>query len=653
MLLFMWMSWTVQAQSGHEWEAYLNDVMTAEDASSVTWEDTYDLLCELEQQPLDINQATREQLEQLPFLSAQQVEEIVEYLYRYGPMKSLAELRMIRSLDDSRRRLLTYFIFIGDRSQETGDSRLTARVLNELMATGRIPFYERKGDTGAYQGYPYRHWLRYQLTYGDQLKAGIVGSQDAGEPFFGGKNQLGYDYYSVYLQLNHWHRIETLILGNYRVSMGMGLIINNSFGLGKVSILQNMGRPTSTVRAHSSRSSDGYLQGAAATMNITKGLTATGFISYRAMDATLNKDGTAATIVTSGYHRTETELEKKNNLKNTTFGGNVRYQANGYHAGFNLVGTHLNRELKPNTTALYRQYYAQGYDFLNVSADYGYVHHRFSVNGETALNREGALATINSVSLQLGSEWSLMALYRFYSYHYTSLYANSYSDGGSVQNESGIYIGATWQPSPSWKLMAYTDYAYFPWAKYQISQSSHSWDQLLQVSYSKKRWSFGGRYRLRIRQKDNDDKTALVTRTEHRGRLSAEYSSVWSSRTQVDFGFISFNAPEAGLMVSETLGFTHRWLRLNGGLGWFHTDSYDSRVYLYELGPLYSYSFTQFSGEGIRYWLMARANIGSRLMLTAKLGITNYFDRSTIGSSYQQINRSSQTDLDLQLRWKF
>jgi hypothetical protein len=646
----MWMSWTAQAQSGHEWEKYLNEVMTAEDAGSVTWEDTYDLLCELEQHPMDINQATREQLEQLPFLSAQQVEEIVEYLYRYGPMKSLAELRMIRSLDDSRRRLLTCFIFIGEDGGSGGrvhDSH------HELMATARIPFYERKGDAGAYRGYPYRHWLRYQLTYGDQLKAGIVGSQDAGEPFFAGKNRLGYDYYSVYLQLNHWHRIETLILGNYRVSMGMGLIINNSFGLGKVSILQNMGRPTSTLRAHSSRSSDSYLQGAAATVNIAKGLTATGFISYRAMDATLNKDGTAATIVTSGYHRTETELEKKNNLKNTTFGGNVRYQANGYYAGLNVVATHLNRELKPNTSALYRQYYTQGYDFLNVSADYGYVHHRFSMNGETALNREGALATINSVSLQLGSEWSLMALYRFYSYRYTSLYANSYSDGGSVQNESGIYFGATWQPSPSWKLMAYTDFAYFPWAKYQISQSSHSWDQLLQVSYSKKRWSFVGRYRLRIRQKDNDDKTALVTRTEHRGRLSAEYSSVWSSRTQVDFGFISFNAPEAGLMVSETLGFTHRWLRLNGGLGWFHTDSYDSRVYLYELGPLYTYSFSQFSGEGIRYWLMMRANIGSRLMLTAKLGITNYFDRSTIGSSYQQINGSSQTDLDLQLRWKF
>ena len=648
-LLFMWISWSVQAQSEHGWEVYLNEVMTAEDVGTAQWEETYELLCELEQHPMDINRVTREQLEQLPFLSAQQVEEIVEYLYRYGPMKSLAELQMIRSLDYERRRLLTYFIYIGELVAETQ----RRYIHHELMATGRIPFYERKGDVDGYQGYPYRHWLKYQFTYGDQVKAGLVGSQDAGEPFFAGKNRFGYDYYSVYLQLKQLGRVESLVLGKYRVSMGMGLVINNSFSLGKVSMLQNMGRSTSTLRAHSSRSSDGYLQGVAATVRIARGLTATGFVSYRAMDATLKKDGSAATIITSGYHRTETELEKKNNLKNTTFGGNIRYQANGYHAGLNMVGTHLDRELKPNTSVLYRQHYAQGYDFLNVSADYGYVHHRFSVNGETALNRNGALATINSLSLQLGSEWSLMALYRFYSFRYTSLYANSYSDGGSVQNESGIYLGATWQPSPSWKLMAYTDFAYFPWAKYQISLSSHSWDNLLQLSYTKNRWTFGGRYRLRLRQKDNEDKTALITRTEHRGRLSAEYSSVWSSRTQIDFGFISFKEHEKGFMVSETLGFTYRWLRLNGGLGYFQTDSYDSRVYLHELGPLYTYSVTQFSGGGIRYWLMARANIGSRLMLTAKLGTTNYFDRSTIGSSYQQINHSSQTDLELQIRWKF
>ena len=110
---------------------------------------------------------------------------------------------------------------------------------------------------------------------------------------------------------------------------------------------------------------------------------------------------------------------------------------------------------------------------------------------------------------------------------------------------------------------------------------------------------------------------------------------------------------EWGTMVSCSLSFTKKWLRLNGGVGYFHTDGYDSRLYLYESGPLYTYSMAQFYGEGIRYWLMARATIGKKLMLTAKAGVTDYFDRSSTGSGYQEIDGSSLTDLDLQVRWKF
>lgn len=647
------------------WEAYLGELMTVEDVGTAQWEDTYELLCELEQHPMDINTATREQLEQLPFLSAQQVEELMEYQYRYGPMKSAGELLMISSLGYEERRLLTYFIYIGEENEEKFPSmkQITKYGHHELMATGRIPFYERKGDRDGYLGPPYRHWLRYQFAYGDYLKMGLVGAQDAGEPFFANQNKWGYDYYSPYLQLRQWGRLETLVLGRYRASMGMGLILNSSFSQGKVAMLQNLGRPTTTLRAHSSRSEADYLQGAGASVSFSRGLTLTAFVSYRGMDATLNKDGTVSSIVTSGYHRTETEMAKKHNLHNTTLGGSLRYNRHGLHFGANAVYSHLDKRLSPNTSLLYRQHYAQGNDFLNVSADYGYVHHRFALNGETAVNGDGALATINSVSLQLADGLSAMLLQRFYSYRYTSLYARCFSDGGSVQNESGIYLGLNWQPLPSLKLMVYTDYAYFPWAKYQISLSSHSWDNLLQLTYTKNRWTLGGRYRLRLRQRDNPTSensqgkkvknTTLMSRTEHRGRLSVDYAGSLTSRTQLDFSLISFKERERGLMVSQTLGYTHRWLRLNGGVGYFKTDSYDSRVYLYEQGPLYTYSIGQFQGEGIRYWLMARAAVGKRLSLTARLGVTNYFDRSVVGSSYQQVDGSALTDMDVQVRWKF
>ena len=648
-VLSMW-SLCLYAQEQRPWSDYLNEVMTVEDVESSSWERTYEQLCELEQQPLNLNRATREQLEELPFLTAQQIEEIMEYLYRYGPMKSLGELQMIRSLGYAQRQLLTYFIYIGD-----GEKTATKRYgHHELTLSGRIPFYERKGDNDGYLGYPYRHWLRYQFAYGDDVRLGLVAAQDAGEPFFAHRNRWGYDHYSPYLQLRNRGRMEVLIVGNYRVSMGMGLVMNNGFSLGKVSMLQTLGRSSNSLHVHSSRS-DGYLQGAATTLNLGRGLKLTGFFSYRAMDATLNKDSTVSTILDNGYHRTEKEMEKKHNLMAMKTGGSLRFQQRGFHLGANVLYAHLNRELKPNTAVLYRQHYPQGRDFLNASLDYGYVSHRLSLNGETAVDQRGHLATINTLSWRVGDGLSLMALQRFYAYSYTSLDAQSFSDGGRVQNESGGYLGLTWQPSPVWRLAYYADFAYFAWAKYQVSQSSHAWDHLLQLTHTGKRWTLGARYRLKMKQRDNEDKTALTNRWEHRLRLSADYvgKSGFNSHTQLDAGYCAYGQGEWGGMLSQMLSYTNNWLRLHAGVGYFHTDSYDSRVYLYERGPLYTYTMTTFYGEGIRYWLMARVQIGSKLTLTAKTGVTDYFDRSTIGSSYQQINASSQTDLDVQIRWKF
>ena len=655
-MLLLVVSLGINAQESRPWEQYLNEVMTAEDAESAAWEDTYEQLCELEQHPLDINQTTREELEELPFLSAQQVEAIVEYLDRYGPVQSLGELMMIKGLDYAQRRLLTYFIYIGEEKPERFPSlkHIAQYGKHELTATARIPFYERKGDKDGYLGYPYRHWLRYQFTYGDYVKFGLVGAQDAGEPFLANNNRLGYDYYSPYLQLRKLGRIESLVVGKYRVSLGMGLVVNNSFGLGKVAMLQNLGRSVYSLRAHSSRSDD-YLQGAAATVDISQSLKATAFGSYRAMDATLNKDATARTIVKTDYHRTETEMSKKHNLHQTVAGGNLRYGDKGVHLGASLVYLRLDRKLRPDTSALYRQHYPRGQEFLNASLDYGVVRPRLALNGETAIDGKGHLATINSLSLRLGDGLSLMALQRFYSYRYTSLLAQSYSDGGQVKNESGIYLGLSWQPTLKLRLAAYTDYAYFAWAKYRISQSSCSWDNLLQCSFTHHEWVLTGRYRLRMKQQDNEDKTALRNLWEHRMRLAAEYSSPqgFTSRTQLDGGYAAQDGGEWGMMLSESLGYTHGRLRLNAGFGFFDTDSYDSRVYLYERGPLYTYSMAQFYGEGIRYWLMVRANIGKHLMLTAKIGVTDYFDRQTISSGYQQVDGSAMSDLDLQVRWKF
>ena len=595
-----------QEKDVHSWEKYLSAVMTAEDMDSEEWQLNYDLLCELEQHPININKATREDLEQLPFLSAQQVEALMEYKYRYGGMKSLAELMMIREIEPQMRKLLGCFIYAGE------ESKSKIRTKHELIACYKVD---------------YRHWFRYQMEQGDKLKLGLVASQDADEPFFSGKNKLGYDYYSPYLQLKKLGRLETLVLGNFRVSMGMGMVMNNSFSLGKIATLQNLGRNANGLRAHSSRSL-GFLQGAGATINLGRGIKTTAFVSYTPMDATLNSDGSARTIITTGYHRTETELAKKNNLHALKTGGTIKYNGGRVHLALNALYAHLDRRLSPSKTQLYNYFKPEGADFMNASVDYGYRGRRFTLNGETAIDGNGHIATINTISLTTNIGLNLMALQRFYSYQYSSLDAQSYSDCGRVQNESGVYIGLSWQLSPKWQLAAYADYAYHPWALYRKTSSSYSLDNLMQCSFTSNHWKLMARYRLKAYEK------------EHRTRITAEYTTEnFSARTQFDGGYCAENE-ERGAMLSENLAYTYHWFRMNAGVGYFNTDSYNSRVYLYESGPLYTYSMQQFYGEGMRYWLMLRANLGKHFMLTAKVGVTNCFDRK------------DKTDIDLQLRMK-
>lgn len=642
-----------------DWREALRQWLNNEDMEESYGEETMELLEEMAGEPINLNQTSREELEQLPFLSAQQVEELVAYLDRYRPMRSLSELFMIEALDWHTRQLLTHFVTIGEEAPKSVWPKLSdisKYGKHTLMATAKIPFYERRGDQNGYLGYRYRHDLRYQFNYNNRIKFGLTAAQDAGEPFFSHRNKKGYDHYSYYVQLRQMGRLEELNLGMYRVNMGMGLVMNTGFHLGKLATLQTMGRPTHSLTAYASRSVAGYLQGAATTIRISNNWRLTAFASFRYVDATLNNDGTARTLVTDGYHRTPAEMEKKHNTQETDFGGSFGWRKGTLYVNANGVFTRFNRELQPQTTTLYRRYAAQGNNFFNVSLDYGYNNAYWALAGETAMNRQGALATIHSLSVRLGEQWSLMALHRYYGMHYTALLARSFSEGSGVQNEHGIYLGATWQPSRTWQIQGYVDYAHFPWPRYQISAPNDAFDALLTVRYNHKRWALAGRYRYHVRQRDNNDKTRLVNKTDQRLRLNADYSITphLKLRTQGD-GVVSqlMGQRSYGMMVSEQATWQWRWLKSDIHIGWFCTDDYDSRIYQYESSVLYDFGFPMYYGRGMRYALMLRADLGKRLMATAKVGVTNYFDRNTIGTGLQQVNRSSITDLLVQLRYQF
>ena len=637
------------------WQDVIAELATSDDMESPAWDNTIDLLTELADSPIDINNATREDLERLPFLSDIQIEDIMAYLYQYGSMKSEGELAMIVSLDPLRRNLLTRFIFFGEKDEDRKFPKLSdisKYGKHDILASIKVPFYERKGDKNGYLGYQYKHSIRYTFSYSDYVKIGLTGAQDAGEPFFAGRNSMGYDHYSFYLSLRKMGRIKSLVVGRYKVKMGMGLVINNNIGLGKLTSLSSLGRQSNYIGGYSSRSDANYLQGAAITVSLPANMELTAFASYREIDATLNKDdGSIATILKTGYHRTPTEMEKKNNSSQSLAGGNLSFDKNGFHAGVTALYTHLNRNIDPGEQ-LYRRYYAKGQDYWNISVDYGFNKGRFSFAGETATGDCNAIATINKLGFRASGSLSLMAVYRRYSYKYYSLFSESFSEGGYVQNESGIYLGAEWHPSSYLSMSAYSDYSHFPWAKYLIDFSSRAWDNLVSASYSRGNITLGLRYRLKMKEKNNDEKNGLTDDITHKARLFVEYKTeTWKLKTQADFTSDHYKENSNGWMITQSASWTpNRKLSFSASAGYFNTDDYNSRICFYEKGLLYSFNYPSLYGEGVRYSLWTRLTLSSRIWITAKLATTDYFDRDHISSGLQQIDHSSMTDLELQMR---
>lgn len=640
------------------WEECFEQFYAESDIKESDKEEIFALLSELAEHPLDLNTATREDLERIPFLNAQQIEDIQAYVYQYHGMRTLGELSMIESLDFQRRQLLSYFVYlspVNDNKPFPSLKEILSKGRHTLLFTCKAPFYQRKGDINGYLGYPYKHSFRYNFHYNDYFQIGLIGAQDAGEPFFSNKNKFGYDHYSFYIQLRKLGKIKNLVLGRYKLSFGQGLVINNTLSFGKYAALSTLGRQTNGIRVYSSRSSINYLQGAAATIELAHNLDLTTFLSYRTIDATLTSNGDIKTILNTGYHRTAKEMERKDNASQFTTGGNLNWRCGRLTLGLTALFTHFDKALSPNTDLYYRRYAPSGNDFWNVGINYSYMRKRWSLAGETATCNGGTLATINNISVQVKSNLSLLAMQRYYRYDYTGLFAHGFAEGGKIQNENGLLLGTNWEIKHGLSLIAYTNYSYFSHPRFGSHTASHTWDNVLNLYYTHKVWSLCAGYKLKLREKDDFNKTALINEITQRGRLTLNYKAkTWVSKTQFDISACHNFSNSIGYMASENVTWVpNSWLQLTALLGYFHTDDFSSRIYIYERRPLYSFSFPSFYGIGLHYALFARAELSPNLALILQSSTTSYFDRDKISSGLQQINGSTKSDLELQMRWKF
>lgn len=641
------------------WEENLEQLSM--DGEERNWENELEELSRHLQEPININSATKQQLEQFPFLTDIQIENILAYIYIHGQMQTVYELQLVEEMDKYTIELLLPFVCVQPVKMSSNYPSLKTLLKygkQEVLTRLDIPLYTRKGYKNNYLGPSMYHYFRYNFHYGEYLQTGVVSEKDAGEPLFALHSRKGYDYCSFYFLLKNLRRLKSLALGNYRLSFGQGLVLSTDFRLGKTFSLSTSEYRTGGIRKHSSTDEYNYFRGAAATIGILSFLEMSVFYSHRSMDGVL-KDGEITSIYKTGLHRTQKEADKKNIFSLQLMGGNLTYEKNKLKLGFTGIYYFFNHPYEPKLNK-YARYNLHGNYFYNLGVDYKYRLGRLAWVGEAAMGKSG-YALLNQLKYKLLTGYQLLLIHRYYSYNYWSFFARSFGESSTPQNENGWYLATEANPFPHWKFFVSFDLFSFPWWKYRISKPSQGVDVLFQVSYSLKRnlsMYFNYRYKQKERDVSGTDGKTILPIYQHRFRYRLTYTPhIWKLQTTLDYNHFHSQGKERswGYQCTQSCGYAFPGFPLSVSVQgtYFHTDDYDSRIYTYEKGLLNTFYVPSFYGTGFRYSAHLRYDLNKTFMFLVKFGQTIYQDRETIGSGNDLIQGDKKADLQMQLRIKF
>ena len=367
------------------------------------------------------------------------------------------------------------------------------------------------------------------------------------------------------------------------------------------------------------------------------------------------KNEMITSITTTGLHRTQTEANRKGVLNMQVAGGHLNYHQNRFDVGITGLWYGFDKEYMPRLSG-YAEYNLHGKDFYNLGIDYQLRLRKINFAGEVAKGKQG-WAMLNRIIYQPSQNYKFMMVHRYYRHDYWAYFANAFNDGGSVQNENGWYIATEASPLAHFRFFGSVDLFSHPWKKYRISKSSKGFEGRLRVEWlPTSQLSMFVNYRYKQKERDltgmNGELTLPTYHHQARYRLSYQIDK-FLLRTTADFNVFTQQQHSYGWQVTQLAGI--EWWKIKFHLQgtYFHTDDYDSRVSGYEKGLLYTFYSPSFSGEGLRYSLHVRLDLGKRLMLIAKFGHTHYLDRVIISSGNDQIAGNNKCDLQLQARLKF
>ena len=623
LLLYLLISPVLQAQTlpdGLQEMLEINDI----DDSQLAY--LYDYL----ETPLDLNKCSFYDLLQLQFLEKKEVAAILEYRKSRGHFRSVYELQAIQDLSRSTISLLLHFVVVQPLSANLIRSRHLIITSYQTQLEGQKEYQD-----GHYVGSKHKHQLRYRTTF-KNMKWGMLTEKDMGERWLD-FNSFHFSYTKHYIRL---------LLGDYQLSLGQGLLHYQGFSFGKSSDVLNVFRKSNVLRAHTSSRESHFLRGIAIEQQLKKWKVSTWF-SVNNIDANIDESSNVVTsLQDAGLHRTESEIEHKNQLLETLYGARVHLQKKQLNTSLYFVANHWN---KPVMTVSDTTSYSIG-----IGGDYSLTYRNAHFFGELVCVGT-SISAISAMNVHISKRLAISLLFRKYDHEHNSWSANGFGEQSNTRNETGLYTALNLDLNKRWSIALYTDYFSFPYSSYYTTAKQRGSDVFLQLHHqSSKSFRFHSRIQWESKLNDQSDASGLQSiERQNKIKIRSQMSGTFN-----DFGLKSrlswhYAENQWGYLIHQDVSYKpleKRWaITLRYQL--FDTPSYASRIFAYEPDVLYAFSVPSFYGEGQRIVGVIKYRFIKKWTINLKLAQTAYFDNTPIrGGSVQG---HTLTDIKILLRWIF
>lgn len=626
--------------------------------------------------PINLNNSTHDELLQPGILNDLQADALLRHIKLNGSLIVLEELQTIEGFDVPLIQNLLPYVTLGRGADFTQWSlkNVLKNSRHELIIRGTQVLEKQKGfdvpdeDTTStrYLGSPLKFYTRYRYTSGRKISLGITAEKDAGEEFFKG-TQPSYDFYSGHLMIRDLGFVRSVVIGDYHLGYGQGLVLWSSLAYGKSADVMNIKRNAQGIRAYTSVNEFSLFRGAATALGY-KNFQLDIFYSKRKLDAnfttidSINDFQLITSISEDGYHRTKSEIEDKNKVSQSVYGAHLKYEKGPLELGATYYYSKSDIPLLKKE-GVYNQYYFFGSSNTNIGVDYSYHFRNLNFFGEVAHSENGAVSYLNGLLLSLDPRVSISLFNRNYARHYQCASCNPLRES-SAQNERGTYAGVALQLLTGLKASAYIDVFKFPWLKFGVSAPSQGYEWLGQLTYTpSKKAEMYFRYKQTVKEENVPGSVTpldrLRNRTQNNYRFNAAYkvTQAFSLQSRVEFNVVQTEgiANDNGYVLFQDVTYHPMSKPYSFSLryGLFDTDSYDSRIYAFERDIPGVYAIPSYYYRGSRFYIMTRYNIMRGISFWIRYGRTLYSNQKTVGSGLDEIDDNHKSDLKVQLKFSF